>query len=204
MSWATLGTQELISGADLTSAVATAGYTQRPSTSIPNDGVVLNETEINTYVYCTIAPISGNCPAKQDLTPVTPPPTDPPTSTLTLTYESAQWVGTLSDAIPSTSVDIQYGVVNGWNNACSGGSAESADMWSDFNKIVTNGFRIWNGTYIAHYSPYESLTAYSTNYKIQNSVTVDGTTRTNGATFMVGPTTVVTLVITIACTNYYS
>jgi hypothetical protein len=71
MSWATLGNQELISGADLTSAVATAGYAQKPATTIPNDGVVLNSTEINSYVYCTIGSISGNCPAKEDLTALT-------------------------------------------------------------------------------------------------------------------------------------
>lgn len=126
---------------------------------------------------------------------------DPPTSTLTITYVSGQWIGTLSNPIASTYVDISYGIVDGWAGTCSGGSDESADMWLDAGKITTNGFSIATNTYTQSYSGYEALTSFSTNYRIQNSILINGVTRSNGAVFTIGGTTV-TLVLTVACTPY--
>ena len=68
MSWAALGSNHLISGANLKSAVDTNYAILKVGQTIPNDDNILNRSEVEQYVHVTVSntPASNQCPCKSD------------------------------------------------------------------------------------------------------------------------------------------
>ena len=68
MSWAALGSNHLISGANLKSAVDTNYAILKVGQTIPNDDNILNRSEIEQRVHVTVSntPASNQCPCKSD------------------------------------------------------------------------------------------------------------------------------------------
>lgn len=125
---------------------------------------------------------------------------DPATATLTFVwYKDDSFRFTLNEAIPSTNIEITYAKVDGYEDGICN-SIIASDNITDSNPltivagdIVVNGFGD---------TPFSNTPVIS-NYKMIDSVTVNGTgSLFNNDTFIVGGTTVTLIITNTSCTPY--
>lgn len=126
---------------------------------------------------------------------------DPATATLTFVwYKDDSFRFTLNEAIPSTNIEITYAKVDGYEDGICN-SIIASDNITDSNPltivagdIVVNGFGD---------TPFSNTPVIS-NYKMIDSVTVNGTgSLFNNDTFIVGGTTVTLIITNTSCTPYW-
>jgi hypothetical protein len=123
-------------------------------------------------------------------------PPDPGTANLTFTsYQSGNFFFDLSAAIPSTAVNITSATVNGSDlGAC-----------SPFNEsdALVGTLTIPAGSTSGMGSGSSPMTCGTLSYRRFNSIVVNGSTKHNGDTIVIGGTTV-TIVLSTACVNPYA
>ena len=121
---------------------------------------------------------------------------DPATANLTYTsYSAGAFTFTLSSLIYSTSIGISGASVNGFPNiTCTLPVVESDS--------TTSTVTINPGSIRAIQPGSTPMTASTLRYKRVNSITVNGTTRTNGQTITVGGTLVTIVIDSTTCEVY--
>ena len=122
--------------------------------------------------------------------------TDPPTANLTFTgYAAGIFTFTLSSVIYSATVNINSITVNGFSNTkCILPSAESDN---NISLLI-----IPPGTLSASQDGQTPMSCSTLRYKRVNSISVNGTTRTNGQTITVGDTLVTVVIDSTTCVLY--
>lgn len=211
-TWSGTASNQAVTLSALNNAASTGVFTAK--TSIPTGLKCITKAEAATYVYLDISysPFANKATnqlvVKSDLIAVSAPPTDPSSATLTLTYSSGVWRASLSQAIPSTTIEIYQHSVQGFSTtSCTaaeeGGSSLSLTSYSKmgYGTVTVLPLEVVAG-YTTGTQNTGDLTCQSIGYRLGSSIYINGVQRTNGATFTIGGTTVTLVIDPTACTVY--